>query len=72
MKLTPPKNGDEILDMYYLDLRSHLLEVAAAFDRIEAAGGADDPRLERLRHVAGMATDENPDRAKRFLEYLSQ
>ena len=71
MSLKPPKSGDELLAMYYLDMRSHLLEVAAAFDRIEAAGGTADPRLESLRHVAKLAVDEKPRRAERFLEFLS-
>ena len=72
MSLKPPKDGNELLDMYYLDMRSHLLEVAAAFDRIEAAGGADnDPRLKRLREIGAIAIGEDRERAKRFLEHLS-
>lgn len=71
MELTPPKSADELLDMYYLDMRSHLLELAAAFDRIEEAGGTDDPRLARLRKTAGIAVDTQGDRARRFLEQLS-
>jgi len=71
MALTPPKSVRELLDLYGADLRSHLLEVAAAFDRIERAGGANDPRLEALRRVARIAVDDRPDRARRFLEGLS-
>jgi len=70
--MTPPKSGAELLNMSYLDMRSHLLEVAAAFDRIERAGGADDPRLELLRQVGRIALDAKPDRARRFLERLSE
>jgi len=67
-----PKTGPELLDLYYHDIRSHLLEVAAAFDRIERAGGASgDPRLARLRAVGAMAMDEKADRARRFLDALS-
>ncbi|MFO7820956.1 MAG: hypothetical protein R6V56_02695 [Lentisphaeria bacterium] len=72
MRLEPPKTGDELLEMYYLNMRSGLLEVAAAFDRIEAAGGTHDPRLEKLRRIAKLAVDEKPNRAKRFLESLSE
>lgn len=69
--LTPPKSGTELLDQYYLDMRCHLLEVAAALDRIGAAGGTADPRLPRLLKAAEIALDAKPDRAARFLEFLS-
>lgn len=71
MSVKSPKTGDELLDMYYLDMRSRLLEVAAAFDRIEAAGGTTDPRRAKLQHLAKIAVDDQPQREKRFLEYLS-
>jgi len=70
--LPSPKNGSELLDLYYHDMRSHLLEAAAALDRIERAGGADDdPRLRRLLDAARIAVGREPDRARRFLEALS-
>jgi len=67
------KTGPELLDMYYHDIRSHLLEAAAAFDRFDSAGLEIDkqPRLQKLRQVAAIVCDECPDRAKRFLEALS-
>lgn len=72
MSVKPPKTGDELIDMYYLDMRSRLLEVAAAFDRIEAAGGTTDPRLAKLQQLAKIAVDDQSQREKRFLEYLSK
>ena len=72
MALTPPKTGPELLDLYAADLRSHLLEVSAGFDRIERAGGADEARLARLRRAAAIAVDGRPERARRFLEELSE
>ncbi len=72
MALTPPKTGQELLDLYAADLRSHLLEVAAGFDRIERAGGADASRLARLRQAAAIAVDSRPERARRLLEELSE
>jgi len=72
MALTPPKTAKELLDLYAADMRSHLLEVAAAFDRIDRAGGTDDVRLARLRRVAAIAVDGQPDRARRLLEELSE
>jgi len=72
--MKPVKSAREILDLYYNDMRSHLLEVAAAFDRIERAGGAEaDPRLQQLRAAAAVAVAESgSDRTKAFLELLSQ
>lgn len=72
MSLAPVKSPEELLDLYYDDLRSHLLEVAAAFDRIERAGACDDPRLALLRRIAILAVDGKPERACRLLEELSE
>jgi len=66
------KSAQEMLDMYYLDIRSHLLEAAAAFDRIEEAGGTDDPRLKKLRQAGDIAVSREPERVKRFLELMSE
>lgn len=71
MQLSPPKSADELVDLYYHDMRSHLLEVAAAFDRIDRAGGTADPRLEALRRVSRIAVDDAPDRAECLLRQLS-
>lgn len=71
MKLDPVKTAQELLDMYYHDMRSHLLEVAAAFDRIDRAGGCQDSRLGTLRRLAEVVAQEEPGRAGRFLETLS-
>jgi len=74
MKCVPPspQNGRELLDLYYLDLRMHVLEAAAALDRIGTAGGADgDPRLAKLQAGAKLLLDAQPGRARRFLELLS-
>ncbi|MBN2451930.1 MAG: hypothetical protein JXR77_16200 [Lentisphaeria bacterium] len=72
MTLPLPKTGDALLEMYYHDMRHHLLEVAAAFDRMDRAGGCADARLDVLRRVARIAVDGEPDRARRFLEALSE
>lgn len=70
-----PKSAPELLDQFYLHIRSALLETAAAFDRIQAAEGADevwrDPRLEELRKAARIIQEEDPERARRMLELLS-
>jgi hypothetical protein len=71
MPLAPAKTPEQLLDLYYHDMRSHLVEVAAAFDRIERAGTCDDERLARLRQIAAIAVDDQPNRAQRLLEDLS-
>ncbi len=72
MGLKSPKSPEALLDLYCDDMRGHLLEVAAAFDRIERAGGTADPRLETLRKVAQIAVSRESERAVRFLEALSE
>jgi hypothetical protein len=69
--LVPPMTGNELVEKEYLEMRSHLLEVAAAFDRIDRAGGSNDPRLKRLQEIARIAVGEKTDRARRFLKGLS-
>lgn len=76
MKALPsPKSAPELVDQFYLHMRSALIETAAAFDRIQAADDAstawDDPRLEELRQAAAILAGDDPDRARRILELLS-
>jgi hypothetical protein len=73
--MKPPKTASELLDMYYLHMRSALVETAAAYDRIQRAEGCEsvwrDDRLEDLRKAAGILADDEPDRAARILDVLS-
>lgn len=73
--LPPPKDAAELLDMYFLDARMHLLEAAAALDRIGRGAGArralKDPRLGKLLAGARLLADGRPERAERFLRLLS-
>jgi hypothetical protein len=70
-----PKTAPELVDQFYLHMRSALIETAAAFDRIQLAEGSDavwqDPRLVELREAAGILADDEPERARRILEVLS-
>ncbi len=54
-----PKTAEELLEIYFLDMRSALLETAAAMDRIERAeNGVDvlkDPRILMLKQACEMA-----------------
>lgn len=65
--------GEKQLELYFHDIRSHLLEAAAGFDRLQRLGGVadDDPRLQALRLAATIAAGREPERARRLLEALS-
>ena len=74
MSSTPPQpasQGDALAQLYALELRSHLLESAAILDRLEAAGGSQDPRWQAVVAAAAIIVDGRPDRARRFQEKLS-
>lgn len=70
-----PKTATELLDMYYLDMRSALLELAAGLDRVEAAqGGVDamqDVRARRLLEGCQLVGTTEGDRSLRFQHLLS-
>jgi hypothetical protein len=71
-----PKTAMELLDLYYLDARAHLLETAAIFDRVaRAPGGAqafEDPRIRKLTMACGILKSSSKDRAEQFLRLLSR
>ena len=70
-----PKPAAELLDMYYLHMRSALLETAAGLDRLQrsAGGGAvsQDARARRLREMCAIIDTDEPDRTRRILKLLS-
>ena len=61
-----PLTAPEILNREFLEIRCKVLELAAAFDRLQRADGsaADDPRLARLREALAVVQDESGDRAE--------
>jgi hypothetical protein len=57
----------QILDLYFLDARHQLIELAAFLDRIERADGRDDFRLKAFRAaLAGLITGKK-QKAKNVL-----
>jgi hypothetical protein len=74
-QLPSGKNAGELLDMYFLDARMHLLETAAMLDRLERARGfaqvKGDPRLGKLVAAAKLLADGRPERAERFQRLFS-
>jgi hypothetical protein len=69
-KLRSPKSGPELLEMYFLYARSHLLETASILDRIQRAPDGDkafaDPRVEQLMAACDIIKDPDGNRGERF------
>ena len=68
------KNATELLDMYYLEMRSHIVELAAGLDRITSSADAEllvnDKRFCDLQNAVRLLAE--PDcRTVKILESLS-
>ena len=61
----------EILDLYFVDARWKLIDIAAFLDRVERTGGETDFRLEALRAALRHLSDGEPAKAKAVLTTLS-
>lgn len=65
----PNFTAGQFLDREFLHMRSRVLDLAAALDRIERAAewpaAAGDPRLAKLKEGIAMLIDDRGDRAKR-------
>lgn len=66
-------NPDEVLHLYYLEVRCKLLEIAASYDRFQRAGGGDpatssDLRLIRCTRALALLSKPcaSPDRAEQI------
>lgn len=74
--LPSEKNAEELLEMYYLDMRSALLETAAGLDRLERAEDyqkiAENPKYKRLFTAMKMILETRKYRSERFLELFSE
>jgi hypothetical protein len=61
----------EILDLYFADARSKLIDLAAFLDRVERAKGSDDFRLRAFRAALAHLSSAEPEKAKAILLTLS-
>jgi hypothetical protein len=61
----------QVLDLYFVDARSKLIDLAAFFDRVDRADGADDFRIAALRTALKELTSAKGERAKQVLLTLS-
>ena len=61
----------QLLDLYYLEARAHLIDVAAFLDRLDRAEGQADFRLGAFKQALGQLQQDNEGRAERVLRCLS-
>jgi hypothetical protein len=57
----------EVLDLYFVDARHRLIEIAAFLDRVDRAKGPADFRLDAFRAALRELDVSEPERAKRVL-----
>lgn len=57
----------QVLDLYFLDARHKLIEIAAFLDRIERANGKDDFRLQAFRAALTGVAGSKKNKAKNAL-----
>jgi hypothetical protein len=69
-------NANDILDREFLTIRSKILDVAAAMDRLDRAAGdvAEDPRMKLLNDALALvlADDDDPARAEKMQMLFSR
>lgn len=74
MPVTCPAPRSKVVDLYFLEHRAKLLDIAAFLDRLERANddtGGDDFRVAALREAIKVLLDGRGERAKRILKLLS-
>ena len=57
----------QVLDLYFMDARFRLIELAAFLDRVERAEGQADFRLDNFRKALRELEANKPERAKQVL-----
>jgi hypothetical protein len=61
----------EVLDLYFMDARSKLIDLAAFLDRVDRATGSADFRFDALQEAITALAQSEPTRAKSVLLKLS-
>lgn len=73
--LGSPMTAEELLDIYFLDMRCALLETAATLDRIERAengtGIFRDPRIRKLTEACEILKSGKQNRSEQLLVLFS-
>ena len=70
-----PLPADRVLDQFFHDARSRLLDVAAVFDRVGRGANADtatdDPRFAKLRQAVEVLLGDAPNKAELIQQLFS-
>ncbi len=61
----------QLLDLYFMDARSKLIDLAAFLDRVDRGEGEPDFRLDAFRKALAELQRGEPDRAQSVLMSLS-
>ena len=61
----------QVLDLYFMENRAKLIDIAAFLDRMDRANGDSDFRLAAFKQAMRELGDGPPDRAKKVLLSLS-
>jgi hypothetical protein len=62
---------EQVLDLYFMEARAKLIDLAAFLDRVERGEGKEDWRLAAFRQALEELNSAGTDRAKRVLLSLS-
>jgi hypothetical protein len=57
----------QVLDLYFMDARWKLIDLAAFLDRVDRGSGDDDFRIKAFRTALAELSKNNPDRARQVL-----
>jgi hypothetical protein len=57
----------QVLDLYFMDARAKLIDIAAFLDRVDRAGGETDFRLSAFRRALRELDGKEPQRARQVL-----
>ena len=61
----------QVLDLYFMENRAKLIDLAAFLDRVDRASGEADFRLDAFKQALGELNGGQPDRVKKVLLSLS-
>ena len=71
---TCPASRSKIVDLYFMEHRAKLIDIAAFLDRLDRTGNdtaQDDFRIEAFRQALAIVSDDQTHRAKRILDLFS-
>lgn len=60
-------NKQQLMDLYFLDARARLIDIAAFLDRVERAGGKEDFRMAAFRKAVGVLSEGKSQKAREVL-----